>query len=75
MKTYLVMYFGTGNVVASDIARRLEGLGFATHYGPYDFVYDWGGRTPSKEEILALGDRVVSALQGSGAVFNLDTHD
>lgn len=76
MKTYLVMYFGTtGSVPASEIAKRLEALGFETRYGPYDFVYDWGERTPSKAEILGLGDKVVKALQGSGAVFNLDTHD
>lgn len=70
-----MMYFGTKDVPASEIARRLEALGFETHYGPYDFIYDWGDRTPSKTEILALGDRVVKKLEGSGAVFNLDTHD
>lgn len=75
MKTFLVMYFGTKGVPASEIAKRLEGLGFETHYGPYDFIYDWGDRTPTKAEVLALGDKVVQVLKGTGAVFNLDTHD
>lgn len=75
MRTYLVMYFGTQSLPASEIAQRLETLGFETHYGPYDFTYEWGDKAPSKAEILALGDKVVKALEGSGAVFNLDTHD
>ena len=75
MKTFLVMYFGTNEVFPSIVAKQLEALGFETHYGPYDFIYDWGDRTPSKEEVLALGDKVAQTLKGSGAVFNLDTHD
>lgn len=71
MKTYLVMYFGT-EMPASEVAKKLETLGFETHYGPHDFIYDWG-KEPSKEDILALGDKVAEALKGSGAVFNLDT--
>jgi hypothetical protein len=75
MKTYLVMYFGTDGMPASEVAKKLESLGFETQYGPYDFIYDWGDRQPNKEEILALGDKVSMALKGSGAVFNLDTRD
>jgi len=75
MKTYLVMYFGTKGMSCSDIVRRIEKIGFTTLYGPYDFVFDWGGRRPSKEEILAIGDRVVTTLKDTGCVFNLDTHD
>ncbi len=75
MKTYLVMYFGTKGMPASEVAKKLEGLGFETQYGPYDFIYDWGDRHPNKEEILALGDKVSMALKDSGAVFNLDTRD
>ncbi|MBI4145843.1 hypothetical protein HY489_00735 [Candidatus Woesearchaeota archaeon] len=73
-RTYLVMYFGTKGLPASVIAQRLEGLGFETQFGPYDFVFDWK-KEPSKQEILKLGDQVVDALKESGAVFNLDTHD
>ena len=75
MKTYLVMYFGTQGVLPSEITKRLEALGFVTHYGPYDFIYDWKDKQPIKEEILSLGDKVAEVLKDSGAVFNLDTHD
>lgn len=74
MKTYLVMYFGTG-MPASEVAKKLEALGFKAHYGPYDFIYEWGDKQPSTEEILALGDNIAEALKDSGAVFNLDTRD
>ena len=74
MKTYLVMYFGTG-MPASEVAKKLIALGFEAHYGPYDFIYDWKENNPSKEDILALGDKISEALKGSGAVFNLDTRD
>lgn len=74
-KTYLIMYFGTSGMAASDIAKKLESLGFETHYGPYDFIYNWGEKQPSKQQVLALGDQVCASLKGSGAVFNLDTRE
>jgi hypothetical protein len=74
MKTYLVMYFGSG-MPASEVAKKLKGLGFNAHYGPYDFIYEWSDKQPSTDDILALGDKVSEALKGSGAVFNLDTRD
>lgn len=74
-KTYLVMYFGTKGVSPEEIAKRAESIGFETKFGPFDFVYDWGDKTPSKEEVLALGNKVADVLKDSGAVFNLDTHD
>ena len=75
VRTYLIVYFGTAGTRASEVALKLEKLGFKTVYGPYDFIYDWGARLPSTQEILTLGDKVVDALQGSGSVFNLDTHE
>ena len=74
MRTHLIVYFGTNGVGPSEIAKRVEEVGFTTTFGPYDFVYDWD-HAPKKEEILALGDKVCKALEGTGTVFNLDTHD
>ncbi len=73
-KTFLIMYFGTG-INTSEVAKRVESLGFITKFGPFDFEFDWKNKVPSKEEVLALGDKVSQILKGSGAVFNLDTHD
>ncbi len=73
-KTYLVMYFGTGNGSATDVAKKLEAIGFKTQFGSVDFVYDWP-QQPTKEQVLAIADRIIRDLKGTGAVFNLDTHD
>jgi hypothetical protein len=73
-KTYLVIYFGTGNVSPSDIEKKITSLGFKGAFGPVDFAYDWA-KQPTKEQVFALADKVAKALNGSGAVFNLDTHD
>ncbi|MCX6708424.1 MAG: hypothetical protein NTW67_02120 [Candidatus Woesearchaeota archaeon] len=73
-KTYLVMYFGTKGFGASEIASRLEKIGFQTQFGPFDFVFEWK-KEPSKTEVLSLGDKIAETLKDSGAVFNLDTHD
>ena len=74
-KTYLVMYFGTKGVKASEIAKKVESLGFESTFGSVDFIFNWKDKQPSKEDVLALGDRLAKELEGSGAVFNLDTHD
>ena len=74
-RTYLVMYFGAKGIRISHLVSRIEALGFTSQLGPVDFVYDWGNRAPSKEEVFAIGDKLTEILDGSGAVFNLDTHD
>lgn len=74
-RTYLIMYFGTQGAKTSETAKKVEALGFKTLFGSVDFVYDWKEGMPTKEEVLALGDKLAKVLQGSGAVFNLDTHD
>lgn len=73
-KTYLIVYFGTNGRKPSEIAKELEGLGFETHFGMVDFIYNWD-REPTKEDALKLGDRVAEVLKGSESVFNLDTHE
>jgi len=73
-KTYLVMYFGTGNGSATEIAKKLELLGFNSSLGPVDFIHEWPNE-PSKSEVLALADKVSATLKGTGSVFNLDTHN
>lgn len=74
-KTYLVMFFGTGNGKPTEIVKRVESLGFRTALGPVDFIYDWGNKVPVKEEVLALADRLAELLKNTGAIFNIDTHD
>jgi len=74
-KTYLVMHYGTEDITPSTTAEKLENLGFETTFGAVDFVYTWGDQQPTKSQVLTMADQVALALQNSGAVFNLDTHD
>jgi len=73
-KTYLVIYFGTGSMIPSEIEKKIASIGFSGMFGPVDFVYEWQ-KQPTKEQVFALADKLAKALNGSGAVFNLDTHD
>lgn len=71
MKTYLILYF-SGNGKPTDIAKRLEGIGFKVSVGKYDFIYNWKTE-PAADEILALGDKVTDALRDKGIVFKLES--
>lgn len=72
--TYLVMYFRAGKEKASEVVKKVESVGFKTTFGPVDFVYTWD-KEPTKEEILNLADRLAEALDGTGVMFNIDTHE
>jgi len=71
MKTYLILYF-SGNEKPSDVAKKLESIGFKTTIGKHDFIYDWD-KEPTKDDILALGDKVTDVLKDTGIVFKLQT--
>ncbi len=74
-KTYLILHFGTANgEKPSEVAEKLEEIGFETSLGPVDFIHKWD-KEPAKEQVLELADKISETLEGTGAVFNLDTHD
>ncbi len=73
-RTYLVMYF-TGEEKITEIVKKVEAIGFKSSLGPADFIYEWDERQPSKEEVLSLGDKLCVSLKGTGAVFNIETHN
>lgn len=74
-RTHLVIYFGTGDGNPSEIVKKIESIGFTSVLGPVDFTYEWGEQPPTKEKVLELADNLKRVLQGTGCVFNLDTHD
>lgn len=69
------MYFGTGIIKPSEVAKKVERLGFRAALGPIDFYYDWGEKKPTKEKVIELADKLHEAISFSGAMYNLDTHD
>ncbi len=73
-KTYLVMYFNAGKAKASEVVDKVESVGFKTNFGPVDFDYAWEEK-PSKKEVLELADKLTEALENTGVLFNIDTHE
>ena len=74
-RTYLILYFGTQDKKPSEIEKDLLNLGFESNIGSVDFEYQWGENHPTKEQILGLADKIAETLKGTGAMFNIDTHN
>ncbi|HPS89631.1 MAG TPA: hypothetical protein PLC35_06630 [Methanosarcina vacuolata] len=72
MKTYLLVWFSSEGARPSEVNQRLMSLGFEPVKGSYDFVYNWNSSV-SVEKILEFGDKVYLSLQGTGAMFKLET--
>ena len=72
MKTYLLVWFSSEGTRPSEVNQRLLSLGFEPVKGSYDFVYNWNSSV-SVEKILEFGDKVYLSLQGTGAMFKLET--
>ena len=73
-KTYLILHFGTNGKKPTEVSVAIEEVGFKANLGAVDYVYNWDAE-PSKEQVLGLADKLAEALQGSGAVFNIDTQN
>jgi hypothetical protein len=73
MMTYLTITFDTEGGRPSEVATRLQALGFRPVKGNYDFVYEWGGTAVSVEDALALADRVHETLRGLRVFFQIET--
>jgi hypothetical protein len=72
MISYLTVTFSTEGSKPSEIAARLESLGFTPTTGNYDFVYKWDRRA-KVEDALWLADKVQVALRGMNVLFKLET--
>lgn len=74
-KTFLILHFGTNGVKPTDLADRLDKIGFNAELGAVDFIYMWGENKPTKKQVLELANKVAETLKGSGSVFNIDTNN
>ncbi|MFB6246354.1 MAG: hypothetical protein ABEI74_02050 [Candidatus Pacearchaeota archaeon] len=73
-KTHLILHFGSCKKKPTEIVNDLEEIGFVSSLGTVDLTYTWD-KVPEKEDVLQMADRVAEVLEGTGAIFNLDTHD
>ncbi len=72
MQTYLTVTFSTEGARPSEVAARLQSLGFEATTGNYDFVYRWD-RNAKVEDALWLADKVQAALRGMSVLFKIET--
>ena len=72
MKTYLTIWFSSEGAKPSEVAERLQGMGFRPIKGQYDHVYDWK-RNVDLEEILMLCNSVHETLKGLGVLYKIET--
>ncbi len=72
MITYLTVTFSTEGSKPSEVAARLESIGFEPTTGNYDFLYRWGRRT-KVDDSLGLADKVHVALRGMNVLFKVET--
>lgn len=70
--SYLTVTFSAEGGKPSEVAARLQSLGFRPTTGNYDFVYQWD-RNARVEDALWLADKVQTSLQGTGVHFKIET--
>lgn len=72
MKTYLTIWFNSEGASPSEVAERLQAIGFKPVRGYYDHVYDWKRRA-ALEEILELSNKIHETLKGLKVLYKLET--
>lgn len=72
MRTYLTVTFNSDGAKPSDVNDALMGIGFRPTKGPHDWSYEWPG-SASIDEVLEFGDRIHTALEGMGVMFQMET--
>ena len=72
MKTLIQLHIGTRGMHLNKIVKMIENIGFKSSLGEYDFEYVWD-HIPTKEEVLTLGDKVISELTETGSTFRMVT--
>ena len=72
MKTYIEILHSADGEKASVIFEILSDMGLKPALGEHDFVYNWKENVPLSVVINFL-DRVLSKLNGTGAVLKFTT--
>jgi hypothetical protein len=72
MKTYVEILHSADGEKPSIIFEILSEMGLKPSYGQHDFVYYWKKDVTFTEIILFL-DRIISKLNGTGAILKFST--
>ena len=71
MKTYMSIMISSDGSLASEITDILTDLGFKTHFGSHDFVYDWKDQQVTISDVQKFIDEVQNELRGMDVKFNI----
>lgn len=71
--TYLTVTFTTEGAKPSEVATRLQSIGFKPTKGNYDFIYEWA-KSAKVEDALWLADKIQATLRGMNVLFKIETH-
>ncbi|MCD6461961.1 MAG: hypothetical protein J7L61_04385 [Thermoplasmata archaeon] len=72
MNTYLTVFFSSEGATPSEVAERLQMLGFEPTQGNYDFVYKWDSKATVKDA-LWFADKIRATLDGMHVFFKIET--
>jgi len=74
MRTGLLLYLDSDGSSYTEVAERIEAIGFHPSAEGYDFVYAWPAPGTVREAV-ALADKLHGALEGLSVYFRLETFD
>lgn len=72
MDTYIDLFLAVDGAKASEIHKKLVGLGLKATIGNHDFVYVWKGLVSMEEELTFI-DKVQLQLKGTGAILKFSS--
>ena len=72
MKTYVEIFHSSDGAKGSVIFEMLLDMGLKPAIGQHDFVYNWKHNV-TLAEVLKFVDRVISKLEGTGAILKFTT--
>jgi len=73
MRTFVVVTFSSEGGSASQVVNRLLDMGFETTLGSHDFVYHWGKKDVTEDEVIQLVEKVQRKLNGMNVMLQFAT--
>ncbi|MEW5760561.1 MAG: hypothetical protein AB1779_07330 [Candidatus Thermoplasmatota archaeon] len=73
MKTCVRIIFNSEGCSPNELANLMREVGFSTSFGEYDFVYDWGKKEVSVENVINFLERIHKKLKGKNVLYEVTT--
>ena len=73
MRTYVRMLFNSEGIDPKSIVAIMDEVGFKPSLGIHDFVYEWGKKHASIDDVFDLAARLHSRLKGINVSYEITT--